>query len=47
MKIENFKEEIKGIFSKCSLENLYLIRDILEKEIRLSETAIEEGFEED
>ena len=42
---EELKEKFKTLFDKQNLEELYLIKDVLETEIRLSETAIKEGFE--
>ena len=42
---ENLKNKFIELFSEQSLEELYLIKAVLEKEIRLSETVIEEGFE--
>ena len=42
---ENLKEKFEEMFNKHNLEELYLIQEVLEKEIRLSETAKSEGFE--
>ena len=42
---ENLKAEFLEKFSKHNIEELYLIREVLEKEIRLSETAKSEGYE--
>ena len=41
----NIKEKFLEEFNKYDLEDLYLIQEVLEKEIKLSETAIEGGFE--
>ena len=42
---ENLENKFIEIFSRQNLEELYLIKAVLEKEIRLSETATKEGFE--
>ncbi len=42
---EKIKEKFEEMFNKHNLEELYLIQEVLEKEIRLSETAKSEGFE--
>ncbi len=42
---EKIKEDFLEIFSKNNLEELYLIKEVLEKEIRLSETSKKEGYE--
>ena len=44
-KEQEIKDNFEEMFSKYSLEELYLIKEELEKEIRLSETAVKEGFE--
>ena len=38
-KEETLEQDFKEIFSKYNLEGLYLIQEVLEKEIKLSETA--------
>ena len=42
---ETLKEKFEEMFNKHNLEELYLIQNVLEKEIRLSKTAKSEGFE--
>ena len=42
---ENLKQEFETRFDKCNLEELYWVKEVLDKEIRLSETATAEGFE--
>ncbi len=42
---ETLKKRYLDLFSKQNLEELYLIQEVLEKEIKLSETSINEGFE--
>lgn len=42
---EKIKEEFLEMFNKYNLEELYLIKEVLEKEIRLSETTKSEGYE--
>ena len=42
---EKTKEDFLELFNKHNLEELYLIQEVLEKEIRLSETAKSEGYE--
>ena len=42
---EELKEKFTKLFSEYNIEDLYLIREVLEKEIRLSDTAKKEGFE--
>ena len=42
---ETIKGKFEEMFSKYTLEDLYLIQEELEKEIRLSETAKSQGFE--
>ena len=42
---ENLKEKFSETFNKYNLDELYLIQEVLEKEIRLGETAKSEGFE--
>lgn len=42
---EQNKEKFLEEFNKHNLEELYLIKEVLDKEIRLSETAIKEGLE--
>lgn len=37
---EKLKGEFLSLFDKHNLEELYLIQEVLEKEIRLSETAV-------
>lgn len=41
----DLEQKFEEKFSKCNLGELYLIQGVLEKEIRLSETAIAEGCE--
>jgi len=43
---EEIREEFLKMFSKHNLEELYLIQEVLEREIGLSETAVKEGFED-
>ena len=42
---QELKEKFKENFDKHNLEELYLIQEVLESEIKLSETAVKEGFE--
>jgi len=42
---ETLKQKFVDMFSKYNLEELYLIQEELEKEIRLSKIAKSEGFE--
>jgi len=39
------KEKFIKLFSEQNLEELYLIKEVLEQEIKLSETATKERFE--
>lgn len=41
---EELKEKFTEMLSEYNIEDLYLIREVLEKEIRLSNTAIKERF---
>lgn len=43
---ENLKEKFEEVFNKHTLEELYLILEVLEKEIRLGETCKSEGFKD-
>ena len=42
---EEIKQKFLEMFNKYNLEELYFIQGVLEKEIRLSETAKREGYE--
>jgi hypothetical protein len=42
---EKIQENFLDVFSEYSLKELYLIQEVLNKEIRLSETAKSEGYE--
>lgn len=43
---EELREKFKDLFNELNLEELYIILEELEREIRLAETAKLEGFEE-